>query len=689
MQQNIWSSPQVGGSGGALKALARNVANHLKLNRTSMKRVVAQVVAEHHTLGEVADYKGHMYFAKPDRLNFQELIAQSKEAFDDLVLHEPRLGRNRGNHLRPRNTYNSKVHLQMKVSPPQLKMPAKKSLSARKLTSVKKAKNELRRKCSTTIFQLADAGRRSLNGVIIDDTHLPPNGERREILLHVPSAHAKRPRRRQPLTKPAPQAKDQKSRPSLNRIPKAEMEMEPKLQAQKSNQKQLKRPRPSKILKQREEKKSHGEPKNQQNNLQPRSPTSKGSPSPTTSLQKEASSVQKIGQPLRPRKSQRKISARRNASFQRIKAGNSTQNHQPVVHHPVKSYLVKRTQTRSKWRPLKKKIPLLHRTYEKPWLIRRTKRRRLSGGSHGHKLQKKESQAKAIKKLDKIDVEWVEKSDREKTEQSSPRSAAKVEKGKSAGKLKPKRITHVARQMRNVSFPWYTPYQFQGAAGATQRPSAGAGVPPYQLLKEKTRKLSQRLAVTQPMPHQMRRGQNFTSRQRHNRRMQERLMRDLQREEAIDEPLSHGSGVFRRSRGGWQQQQPQKLTIREMEKPGKSEKPKQIKEHRSVERVSSRTKRLVKQDNRRRQPTNASMVPSSPRRITITVNKNSPSRSLSSPRIRRRNRSVPVDSSLGSIALMGQPQQSKHTLTPAKRHLTIAFMDKRSERTNPATQMWK
>ncbi|EDW49380.1 GM17529 [Drosophila sechellia] len=90
MHQSIWSAPQVGGSGGALKALARNVANHLKLNRSNMKRVVAQVVAEHHTLGEVADYKGHMYFAKPDRLNFHELIAQSKEAFDDLLLHEPR-----------------------------------------------------------------------------------------------------------------------------------------------------------------------------------------------------------------------------------------------------------------------------------------------------------------------------------------------------------------------------------------------------------------------------------------------------------------------------------------------------------------------------------------------------------------------------------------------------------------------
>lgn len=67
----------------------------------------------------------------------------------------------------------------------------------------------------------------------------------------------------------------------------------------------------------------------------------------------------------------------------------------------------------------------------------------------------------------------------------------------------------------------------------------------------------------------------------------------------------------------------------------------------------------------------------------------SPSRPNSIPRVRRRFRSVLVDSSLGSIALMGQPVQSKQTLTPAKRHLTIAFMNKRSERTNAAVQPWK
>jgi len=97
-------------------------------------------------------------------------------------------------------------------------------------------------------------------------------------------------------------------------------------------------------------------------------------------------------------------------------------------------------------------------------------------------------------------------------------------------------------------------------------------------------------------------------------------------------------------------------------------------------------KRLAN-DRRYRQPIATSeriMIP--PPKI---IKNNIPNRPRSSPRIRRRFRSVPVDSSLGSIALMGQPQQSKQTLTPAKRHLTIAFMNKRSERSSPAAQHWK
>ncbi|XP_017001415.2 uncharacterized protein [Drosophila takahashii] len=674
MQQSIWSSPQVGGSGGALKALARNVANHLKLNRSSMKRVVAQVVAEHHTLGEVADYKGHMYFAKPDRLNFHQLIAQSKEAFDDLLLHEPRSAKKRAAMAirnRSKNPLSSKVNLQMKVSPPQLPASgvAKKASAAKKTEA--KPKNRRRRKSSTTIFQLADAGRRSLNGVIIDDTHLPHDGEQREILLHVPSTLTKRSRRRLRSSQSRVAAEKKAERAQSPKKVKAKKSQEPgnldkKISQQGKNSLREKNSLPEKNC--LPEKNHLPEKKCQK--PKPKKPS--GSPP----------SVTRPGSPLPSQRSPRRNNARtRQASHQRIKAGDTRNSATKPL---TKTSSVQKTKTRLKLRPLKKRLPLLRRSYEKPWLVRGLRRRRLSGGSQVAKLRNKKAPMKP-QRLDKIDVEWEKKSGKEEKSEPSARSSKVAEAIKSSAKLKGKRTSHVGRQMRNVNFPWYTPYQFQGAAGATQIPNAGVGIPPYQLLREKSRKLNQRLTATQTLTQipQSRRAPIFTSRQRHHRRMQERLMRDLLREEAIDEPLSNGSGVFRRSRGGGGGWQPQRIKS----EPETQQKQQQQQDHRSVERVSSRMKRLAN-DRRCRQPIATSeriMIPP-PKNI---INKNNNNRAHSSPRIRRRFRSVPVDSSLGSIALMGQPEQSKPGLTPAKRHLTIAFMNKRSERNSAAIQPWK
>ncbi|XP_016946320.1 serine/arginine repetitive matrix protein 1 [Drosophila biarmipes] len=679
MQQNIWSSPQVGGSGGALKALARNVANHLKLNRSSLKRVVAQVVAEHHTLGEVADYKGHMYFAKPDRLNFQELIAQSKEAFDDLLLHEPRAAAKRRAALRQRsrNPASSKVNLQMKVSPPQLSRGAKKASVPPKSEPPAKPslpRNQRRRKSSTTIFQLADAGRRSLNGVIIDDTHLPHDGEQREILLHVPSTLARRSRKR---LRSAAEKNPEKDQAQKNLKPKknpAQAEPKPSVNQDKKNQ-EVQTMQPAKKRLPQKNRRKELKPKPPQEEK----PPEKSSQNTTRSVlpAKKKPAAPKVSPTARSRRSQRRIKAKGQTFHKRMKAGDSQSSpRRPAAgKNPVQ-----RTNTRLQVRPLKKRLPLLRRTYEKPWLVRRSKRRRLSGGSQVARQRPNKSPVRP-KKLDNTDVEWAEQS--EPTARSN-----KAEAKKSSPKLRSKRSSHVGRQMRNVNFPWYTPYQFQGAAGATQTPNKGASIPPFQLLREKNRQLNQRLAVSQPIP-QSRRAPNITSRQRHHRRMQERLMRDLLREEAIDEPLSNGSGVFRRSRGGWQaprsRETMQQTSKSPMAKtPIKSEPEQQ--DHRSVERVSSRIKRLAN-DRRCRQPIATS------ERIMIpppkTINDATQNRARSSTRMRRRYRSVPVDSSLGSIALMGQPQQSKQALTPAKRHLTIAFMNKRSERSSPAVQHWK
>ncbi|XP_068158771.1 uncharacterized protein [Drosophila tropicalis] len=158
------SGPELGGSNGALKALAKNVANQLKLDRPEMKRVVAKVVAERHGLGDVADHKGFMYYVKPDRIDMNQLISQSKEAFDGMMQQQ-----------RHRET----------LPQQQRKAPAKVGESRRTLSGggANKKKKAVSRKSSTAVFQLQDWGRKSLNGVIIDQTHLPRGGK--EILLSV------------------------------------------------------------------------------------------------------------------------------------------------------------------------------------------------------------------------------------------------------------------------------------------------------------------------------------------------------------------------------------------------------------------------------------------------------------------------------------------------------------------------
>ncbi|KAH8421340.1 hypothetical protein KR009_002256 [Drosophila setifemur] len=629
MQPSIWSSPQVGGSGGALKALARNVANHLKLSRPTLKRVVAQVVAQHHSLGEVADYKGHMYFAKPDRLNFPELIAQSKEAFDDLRIHEPRLVKGSGDpsvhtaRLRPRTKVQDKKDSRIRsMIPSKVPLPPRKGIpvAPRKsnvsppppphLPAVNPGKHRNRRRSSTTIFQLTDAGRGSLNGVIVDDTHLPQDGEQREILLHVPPS---RKRRRSIKTRNSSQLRVQEK---LEKWVKREnREKWEKLEKRENREKQEKREKRENRVKLERHKlllKPKCKPSQEQQQVPP--PVQHHIPAISSSKK------------LLSRRSQRQLNARghqlRGIASGRVRRLPAGATHHPAPRVPFHTVVMKPpTKIRSKLRPRKKRIPLLQRTYDKPWLIRRIKKKRMSGGRSN---KEKETQAQK-ERLDKINVEWVPKS--EKSEKSlkseiSEKSykSARVKKSKPVSRKHP---THVGRQMRNVTFPWYTPFQFQGAAGATQMPSVPR---------------SRRNGA----PYSLPRTQNFTNRQKHKHRLQERLLRDLRREEAIDEAPSNNSGLIFRRRSP--------------------------KVQRSVERVSSRSKRS----------------PGSP----------IPAAGSSPPRNRRRHRPVPVDSSLGSLAGLGagQDRDSRHSLTPAKRHLTIAFSNKRlerDERHRQLPQQWK
>ncbi|EDW65349.1 serine/arginine repetitive matrix protein 1 [Drosophila virilis] len=143
MNTNIWSSSQMAGTGGALKALAKNLANQLTLNRTEMKRVVARVISECHGQGHVGDYNGHMFYVKPERIDMTKQITHSKEAFDEML---------RQKRMRSKN--------EMQRSPS----------GSRSLT-----------------YKLAvgDKPEKSLTGVIIDKNHLRPGGHSRDIVVEI------------------------------------------------------------------------------------------------------------------------------------------------------------------------------------------------------------------------------------------------------------------------------------------------------------------------------------------------------------------------------------------------------------------------------------------------------------------------------------------------------------------------
>ncbi|KAH8286673.1 hypothetical protein KR018_009508 [Drosophila ironensis] len=709
-KQNIWNSPQVGGSGGALKALARNVANHLKLDRTTMKRVVAQVVAEHHSLGEVADYKGHMYFVKPDRLNFTELIAQSKEAFDDMLLHQPRLAKRiqlqqRGgtwpppvpkshsmSRLGPRDS-RSRRHLYqaqlpapgIKVFPPPLKPRFKPKKHASK-------KRKTFKKSSTTEFQLADSGIRSLNGFIIDANHLPQDGKQKEILLHVPPAAGKRSRRRgQPK---------QRLQGSQGDSPKAAEKPEPQQQGHQplASNITIQASRPSK---------SH---------LMPKKTNS--------------------------RRLQRQI----NACSQRLYAGYTPK---PAVKRTPSVIQESKPPTKSRSMiptSQRKKKMQLQRTYDKPWLVRR-RRKRLSGGSQQKtKPQEEPEPPKEPTRLDKVFVEWEEKkSEVDKKsegnkigEKKLPPAKKKDSRPARKSRSKRKLLPAVARQIRNVPIPWYTRYHSPSAGGAGAGSGTAIATGSGHGIGHGNNTARQQASVLS-----MARKQNLTTRQRHHRRMQERLKRDLQREEAIDDPHSNDSGTFRHQRI-WHQRSPSprpsprlspRASMRHSPRPSARHLPRRLPatpsltaaprnktspERQPLKCASSHTKRFphpnavgergAGMDQRlagggaNRSIEEVVMGSGGPgvksagakRLRGRTHARNNRTRGGAGPQGRRKIRSVRVDSSLGSIAGLGagQPQDSKHSLTPAKRHLTIAFLNKRGERADRSRdrlplQPWK
>lgn len=166
------------GTGGALKALTKNLANQLTLNRSEMKRVVARVISERHGQGDVGDYNGHMFFVKPERIDLTEQITHSKEAFDDMI-QQKRMRLCSSRH----NLYRSPSHTRSR----SLKMTMR-----------------------------SPAANKSLTGVIIDQRHLPKRGNPPEIVVQIAKGKSRSQSKRVPVTLSPPPVR---AKTSLRRLP--------------------------------------------------------------------------------------------------------------------------------------------------------------------------------------------------------------------------------------------------------------------------------------------------------------------------------------------------------------------------------------------------------------------------------------------------------------------------------------
>ncbi|XP_030381671.1 uncharacterized protein LOC115629359 [Scaptodrosophila lebanonensis] len=614
-KNNIWSGSQLSVVGGALKALAKKVAPQISLNRVGLKRIVAQVIAEQHGLGRVGDYRGHMYYVKPETLDMTELITQAKEALDDVEEGEQERRHFRDQEFR--RYIRKTVH-----------------------------------KKSPALFKL-DAGKhKNLTGVIIDSTHLPEGDETKEILLQVPSVSMRVPLPRSLTYEGQAEGsgnafRGQRPLSELSAKTEAGMIKRQRMLVKGSQQKRLpvKQP-PSKrtLLRQKKLKqKTQAAPPA----INPRQSVGMESPPPrlrageSQQLQSQSQPQPKLQPQAQPKREQQEESVLHNPVPQlpKKKMPESPNNKN---HSPVDSGLGVGRTTRKK---NKKTLPLLQRKYDKPWLVRRYKRHattpsRLSAGfglAQPLKVQKPEGNAVKAK-------------------------------------------ARPLQQLNNVIFPWYTPYQFPGAAGATQMYPTPGKIQPKAKPKHKSNLKNNKPRVPRnnknpyiggPISNNANNNSKHqqvvlvpthASRQRMRRKLlRESLIRDLLREEAIDETDSVYSKVGKGKRSA---------------QPSAKGSPTAKAKAKLLPRLQSE---LMMEPKPRPSP-QATEQPQVRQRLA------KPSLTAVTKHARRRRPrgsvSLPVDNSMGSIAnlkLLRNSETSQSALTPAKRHLTIAFMDKRPD----------
>ncbi|XP_030079363.1 uncharacterized protein LOC111598414 [Drosophila hydei] len=520
MNTNIWNSSQMAGTGGALKALAKNLANQLTLNRTEMKRVVARVISECHGQGNVGDYNGHMFYVKPERVDMTKQITHSKEAFDEMLQQK-----------------------RMRSKKPMPRSPSGSRSLTYKLT-------------------VDDKKDKSLTGVIIDQNHLRQRGQPTEIVVQM-----------------SKQVNQNKCRQQIKRRPLV----------RSSNQFIIRKKQAS----------GHS--------------TMLGNPKSLVKFQKKPKFVQ-----LTQKKSVAKNAPRMAKSkIVPVKTQKSRQMAQPAPSQP-------RMRAGNVARPTPVVIKELPKS-DPPGCIRTP----ISVSPTPPKKPGILKKAKSVKLMKAKSGNSCRHVPEEKTKRKTNRLAA------GGILIKDSRSKKSANKKRE-KLPWRLAYKFPSNSGPVYRSN-----PPITKQKFKSRTKPTLVTKTRQVM-----SANSCRRLR-LKRSQARIAKDLERDEAIDDPERLEAGSLHSFRA-------------------KGEGPKS--KIKRCYKISARLLELAKPALHRR------FVPETPAQyIRPPIFK--PKHKL---RPRRRKRRVLVDSSLGSIE--GMRPTSRSGLSPAKRNLTLAFMNKEGSR---------
>ncbi|KAH8300865.1 hypothetical protein KR044_000630 [Drosophila immigrans] len=563
MNTEIWNSSKMGGTGGALKALTKNLANQLTLNRTEMKRVVARVISERHGQGDVGDYNGHMFYVRPERVDLTEQITHSKEVFDEMI-----------NQKKLKQTRNQ-LPSSRSVSRSQSRAPP--NSNSNNNSGGKQQRQKLRKKLKTE---------RSVTGVVIDP--------QAEIGLQLAKPTLRPSKSKQHVKQPKAAASTAAST-ALPQVVVAASAGRSKHRHQKPAQTLSKRKSSNKLK------------------LQARPETN---PNPASIPRRAASAKRKLMVDKQPQRQQTKA-----GKVQRLNAGK-------VVKHRSLPHVAREAQPQPL--PLRELATSRQQPAEaaavppKSILKRHTSLKRLPPAK-GRIMKKKV---------------WLEPwQDPRRFAQRRLRAGGVVCSMTKANRLQ----------------AWRHPYQFQGGAGATQRHNVDHGV-----MMSGRPKIKPRInCINNKLPPSRSFRRSAKAARLLNLRSHHRLVKQLEAEEAIDDPERMEAGTIldyglQRTRSAHSRRGKRRF------------------------KLSPRMEQLARPVHHG----HPNPVQASPSHLQVRKVKKGRTR-------RRRRRRVVVDSSLGSIA--GLKGSSRSGLTPAKRHLTLAFMNKDAARSprRSRTAMWR